>query len=217
MGSLYFQGMLRLRHIKKYYDKYLALSISSLELDQNIYWTKGPNGSGKSTLLRMVAGLLPFEGTISIDGKNLHHHPVLYRRSVSWADAEPLFPSFMTGREIVDFYRSIRQATHAEADTLIGLLSMQHYINHKISIYSSGMTKKLSLVLAFLGKVRVMVLDEPLITLDSQALEIICGLIRERHRNDGTLFLLSSHMDLDVPGFAPANQLTVSNNTVILG
>jgi ABC-2 type transport system ATP-binding protein len=205
--------MLDLLNIKKYYDKTIVLDIPALRLQQNIYWAKGPNGSGKSTLLRMVAGLLPFQGNILLDGISLKKHPLQYRSSVSWADAEPLFPLFLTATELINLFGSIRRSSLHDASALIELFGMHHFVNHKISTYSSGMIKKLSLLLAFLGNNSLIVLDEPLITLDKETVQAVCALISERCTK-GTTFLLSSHMDMDSNLLMAARQLSVQHHTV---
>lgn len=206
--------MLSLHNVRKYYDKHLALDIPDLRLGNNIYWAKGPNGSGKTTLLRMIAGLLPFEGNIMLNDVSLKDQSTTYRRCISWADAEPLYPPFLTGKELIGFYSHIRHVPAQEANALTASLEMDGYISQKIGSYSSGMTKKLSLVLAFIGSAKVMILDEPLITLDNNALAVISELILDRHDKLHTLFLLSSHVDLDRSLLSSAQQLVVRNNTV---
>ena len=84
--------MLELRNIKKSYHSEVVIQCQFLQLDKGIYWVKGTNGSGKTTLLKMIAGLLPFEGDIVYNKISQKNHPISYRRNVSWAEAEPLYP-----------------------------------------------------------------------------------------------------------------------------
>jgi ABC-2 type transport system ATP-binding protein len=210
----YFYLMLRLHNIEKFYDRKLALAIPQLELANDIYWVKGPNGSGKTTLLKMVAGLLPFDGNIELNNVSLKRQPVAYRRTVSWADAEPLFPAHMTGLEVAELYRAIRTSSKKEMHTLFDSFVMDNYIRNKIGTYSSGMTKKLSLVLALMGNVSLVILDESLITLDNEAMHMISTLINERHSSNGTSFLLSSHVDPENTVVPLSSQLLVKDQHV---
>lgn len=207
--------MLQLRNVKKSYHKHPVLDILSFQLPTGIYWVKGVNGSGKTTLLKMVAGLLPFEGDILFNDINLQYQPLAYRQQVSWAEAEPLFPAFMTGMELITLYRSIRKVPRHTADKLLELFMMTDYVKAAIGTYSAGMTKKLSLVLAFLGDAPIVVLDEPLITLDQEAFTSVCSYILERHTNEGTSFLMSSHQELDTRLVLSGKELTISNRTIV--
>jgi ABC-2 type transport system ATP-binding protein len=207
--------MLQFTNVKKSYNTQLILSIPALQLGSEIYWVKGANGSGKTTFLKIVAGLLPFEGDILLNSISLKNKPLPYRQNVSWAEAEPLFPMFMTGMDLINVYSSIRKASRHNIDMLIGRFNMTGFINTAIGTYSAGMTKKLSLLLAFLGDVNLIVLDEPLITLDHDAFTLVCTLITERNESDGTTFLLTSHQDLDMQLLLSGKELNVSNHTVI--
>ena len=93
--------MLELKNIKKSYNSKLVLQKDALQLDKGIYWVKGANGSGKTTLLKIIAGLLPFEGDILVDQTSQKNNPVDYRQKISWAEAEPLYPSFLTGNDLM--------------------------------------------------------------------------------------------------------------------
>jgi ABC-2 type transport system ATP-binding protein len=99
--------LLQILACKKEFNGRQVLDILSLKLDKGVYWLRGINGSGKTTLLRMIAGLIPFKGDILLHGISLRSNPFDYRRKVSLAEAEPLYPPFITGQELVGFYRSI--------------------------------------------------------------------------------------------------------------
>lgn len=206
--------MLQLTNVKKSYNRHGVLDIPFLQLRNGIHWLRGSNGSGKTTLLRMAGGLLPFEGDITFNSISLRKHPIAYRQMVSLAEAEPLYPVFLTGAELVSLYREIRKVPRQSADKLLDLFAMTAYIGNPIGTYSAGMTKKLSLVLAFLGDPSLVLLDEPLITLDAGALTAVCAYIGERSNNSETVFLLTSHQEADM-GLLPAGkELFVRDQTI---
>lgn len=188
--------MLELKYLQKKYGAGLIVDVPHFTMEQGIYWLKGTNGSGKTTLLKMVAGLLPFDGDIQLNTISLKKDAVAYRRLVSWSEAEPLYPSFMSGNNLVDLYRNIKKTTKEEATNLIDRLKMNSYIHQPIGTYSAGMVKKLSLLLAFMGSSSLVILDEPLITLDADAVEIIADMILEKNKEQGSSFLMSSHQEL---------------------
>jgi ABC-2 type transport system ATP-binding protein len=186
-------AMLQFANVYKTYDHQPVLEISSLKLERNIYWLQGINGSGKTTFLSMLAGLIPFKGDILLDGINLREKPLSYRRLVNFAEAEPLYPDFITGIELVSFYQEIRKATSVQTDLLVNLFKMHRFLSMPVGTYSSGMIKKLSLLLAFIGKPSLILLDEPLATLDEGSVHILPDLIRAYNKEFKTCFIFSSH------------------------
>jgi ABC-2 type transport system ATP-binding protein len=185
--------MLQFQQVKKLYNEQLILEIPSLKLEKGIYWLQGINGSGKTTFLRILAGLIPFNGDIQLEGVNLRQSPLPYRRLVNFAEAEPLYPDFITGTELVRFYKDIRKAAVVQTDMLINLFKMHRFLSQPVGSYSSGMIKKLSLLLAFIGRPSLLLLDEPLATLDESAIQAMPGLIHAYYKEFGTCFIFSSH------------------------
>jgi ABC-2 type transport system ATP-binding protein len=204
--------MLEIRNFTKAYGSFTVLRMDDLMIKPGVFWIKGVNGSGKSTLLKAVAGILDFEGEILLGGKiNLKEHPVAYRRRVNFAEAEPVFPEFLTGKEMMRLFASAKGAPSQQPDYLVDSMHMHAYVNEPLSTYSSGMLKKLSLALAFLGKPDLILLDEPLITMDTASLQVLYRWIEERHRDEHVSFFLSSHQPLET---AVTGTLTVANQTV---
>lgn len=203
--------MLELLQVRKSYNSAAPiLDIDSQVLDKGIYWLHGANGAGKTTLIRIIAGIAPFEGDILIDGHSQRREPVAYRRLVGWADAEPLYPGFLTGEEIISFYGGILSPEASQIAWLIQQLHIGDWINTRLSGWSSGMIKKLALLLAFLGRPAWITLDEPLITLDENGLTGLLALIREYHDQYGAGFLLSSHQPL------PGSRLRSTQNLILV-
>ncbi|WP_258134984.1 ABC transporter ATP-binding protein [Mucilaginibacter phenanthrenivorans] len=206
--------MLHFVEFKKFYGNYPALSIADFNIEPGIYWIKGVNGSGKSTLLKSISGILAFNGDIILEGGiSIKKQPVAYRKLVNFAEAEPLFPEFLTGMEMVKLFASAKDAPAGQELHFIESMKMHSYIDRPIGTYSSGMLKKLSLVLAFLGSPKLILLDEPLITIDTESLKILYSWIREQH-DQGVSFMLSSHQALDVDERLDAGELLVENQTL---
>jgi len=205
--------MVQFDHFAKQYGATTILQIDALTLPAGIYWVKGANGSGKSTLLRSMAGVLHFHGNITWNNLRLKKDTVPYRRLVNFAEAEPLFPEFLTGMEMIDLFRTAKGGTLHQEEYYIADMQMQAYIHQPIGTYSSGMLKKLSLVLAFLGTPQLILLDEPAITLDVQALDVLNRWITEQHAQHGTTFLISSHQPLAIEGLL-SHHVLIENHTV---
>ena len=207
--------MLEFISIQKFYGRRQVLDIPSLQLEKGIFWLQGANGSGKTTLLRMTGGLLPFKGDIRLDGVSLRKDPVSYRRAVSWSDAEPLYPAFLSGEDLLSFYLDIRGVSRDKAEYLVNLFQVRSYLASPIGTYSSGMVKKLSLLLAFVGDPSLIILDEPLVTLDHEAIPVVYRLVKETWHQKGTCFLISSHQELQASDLPITQKLTVAGQTLV--
>lgn len=201
--------MLEFLLVKKEYSERIILSVSELKLSEGIYWLTGANGSGKTTLLKMVSGLIPFSGHILIDGVDLRLKPMAYRKFISIAEAEARYPPFLTGKELIGFYQQIRNASSSQTELLAERLGFGQFISTPVGTYSSGMLKRLSLLLAFIGAPKWIFLDEPMANLDAEAVTILPGIIMEYHKTYGTNFIFSSHTRF------PDENLTVSQKLLI--
>jgi ABC-2 type transport system ATP-binding protein len=207
--------MIYFSKFQKYYGSIQVLGIEDVVIDPGIYWLKGVNGSGKSTLLKAIAGILFFNGDIVLY-KTLSQkkHPVEYRKVVNFAEAEPIYPEFLTGREMINVFTSAKNAPSDQFEYYIESMNMGLYIDQPVKSYSSGMLKKLSLVLAFLGHPKIILLDEPLITLDSDSLKVLYTWISMKFHRNGTTFILSSHQALEEERLPSANILLVESRTL---
>ncbi|WP_437919730.1 ABC transporter ATP-binding protein [Sphingobacterium sp. LRF_L2] len=187
--------MLEIRNLKKYYASYLALDIPYLDMKDGIYWINGKNGSGKSTFLKCLAGLLPYRGGISMQGHSLSRHPERYLQYVNYSATEPVYPDFLTGQDLIHFFLSAKHGNSVDVNPLVNGFQMQYVIRDRpISQYSSGMLKKLSLILAFIGQSRLILLDEPFITLDLDASAFLADQIYTRSKQGATI-LVSAHTE----------------------
>ena len=185
--------MLEFLLVKKEYSDRIILSVSELKLSEGIYWLTGANGSGKTTLLKMVSGLIPFSGHILIDGIDLRLKPTAYRKFISNAEAEPRYPPFLMGKELILFYQHIRKSSSSQTDMLTERLGFGRFLSNPVGTYSSGMLKRLSLLLAFIGAPKWIFLDEPMANLDAEAGAVLPEIIMEFHKTHGTHFIFSSH------------------------
>ncbi len=205
--------MLEITKIQKKYNQRTVLQIDKFLLNDGIHWLKGTNGSGKSTFLKIVGGQIPFEGEIKLGGIALKRNPVAYKRLVCYAEAEPLYPEFLTGNDLIHFYNSVRAADKKDSDDLIARFGISGYFKNPTGTYSSGMVKKLSLVLAFIGKTKLILLDEPFVTLDAVTVQILLDCIQE-FRQRGCSFIFTSHQSPETTSLALTSEMIAQHNTI---
>jgi len=206
--------MLQFDTVKKYYGSFPALDIPSLTLNSGTYWLKGENGSGKTTFLKMIGGLHSFEGNISLSKYSIRKNRVAYLQLINYAEAEPLYPSFLNARDLVALYCHTKKG---DLQKVLALLEQLHIIDaytKPLGTYSSGMLKKLSIALAFIGNPQWILLDEPLITVDADAVSIISSLINQARMENGVSFIFTSHQPFQ-PGTLHITQTLLAGEQTI--
>ena len=206
--------MIELKDYIKSYKNKLVLEIPFLKLEKNLYWIKGINGSGKSTLLKSIAGIIPYKGTIQIDGiPDDRKHRMIYRKLVNYCPAEANYPEFITGNELIQIQQETCDATESDVENLKNRFNATYFLDQHIVTYSSGMKKKLSLIIAFTGNPILILLDEPMAALDQEAMSVTEQLINERINNN-TSIIMTSHQEIATNGLLRPTILEVKNNTL---
>lgn len=206
--------MLKLQGVQKHYGSFLALEVPDLFINEGIWWVQGENGSGKTTLLKIIAGMHPFTGNITLcNTLSLKKQRQKFLRLVNYAEAEPLYPDFLTAEDLVRLYCKTKEGDFLQAQDLLKKLHVFDAYKQKLGSYSSGMIKKVSLVLAFIGKPKVILLDEPLITVDAHTVDNICNIINAYYKK-GVSFIITSHQAVSTDVINFTGRLEVEDRTV---
>jgi len=153
----------------------------------------GPNGAGKSTLLNLAVGLLPpTEGEVRVFGSARADDPAILGRIGFVAQDRPLYRGF-TVTEMLRFGAALNPRWDDDlARTRLGRLNIP--IGRKIHKLSSGQQSQVALVLALAKRPELIVLDEPVATLDPLARREFLQTLMDATVSDGLTVLLSSHL-----------------------
>lgn len=174
----------------------------------------GPNGSGKTTTLKMAAGLIrPDAGDVSIgEPPSAPWHPDA-RRIVSFLPQRVAFPEALTGIEVIDFYRRLRELPASRTDAVLRFASLNAAAARPVSTYSGGMVQRLGLAVAMLPEAGALLLDEPTAALDPDGLATFYTLVG-RGRTEGRTVLFTSHQVGDVERLADRFLVLVNGKLV---
>lgn len=196
--------LLGLNHLSYRYSPRFdpALSDLTLTIDSSrITGLAGANGSGKTTLIRILLGqLVGFEGTYRID--NTHILDVSgslpFRFGFGYAPETPILDDTLTGYEILTLVRDIRSIDNNAFERELSSFRLHLHIDEWLETqqcgeYSTGMRRKLATCIAFLGPLRMAILDEPTNGLDPLAVFGLKKIIQTK-KEQGTGTLLASHI-----------------------
>jgi ABC-2 type transport system ATP-binding protein len=192
-------ALVEISHVTKSFGAKVALDDISVSIPPGqICGLLGPNGAGKTTLFRLLMGILKTtEGALFIDGRDAFDERVEVKRLVGFLPDEPVFYSFLSGREILELSAGMHgldvKATMDRVAPLIARLRLADDINFYAEDYSRGMKKKLGLLLAMLHEPRLLILDEPTNGLDVESTHLFYDLILEESGR-GVTVLFSTHL-----------------------
>ncbi|HCT81056.1 MAG TPA: ABC transporter ATP-binding protein [Micromonosporaceae bacterium] len=182
---------------KRYGDKW-ALQDCSLHLPAGrIAALVGPNGAGKSTLLHMAVGLLrPDAGTVRVFDESPYNNTKILADIGFVAQDTPLYRDF-TASELVTMGGKLNPRwDEALARNRLAQLGIPP--NKPVGKLSGGQRAQVALALALAKRPRLLLLDEPVASLDPLArrefLQSLMGSVAE----SGTTVLLSSHLLADL-------------------
>jgi ABC-2 type transport system ATP-binding protein len=160
---------------------------------QEVFGFLGPNGAGKSTTIRCLMGMIrPTFGSAHIFGLDCLRDSVAVKRKVGYMPGDmPQFGS-LRGREIVAYLGGLRSTVDP---TLVRKIAERFDLDlgRRFREYSSGNKKKLGIVLAFMHKPDLLILDEPTGGLDPLNQQEFYRLVNET-RDAGATIFLSSHI-----------------------
>jgi ABC-type multidrug transport system ATPase subunit len=158
----------------------------------------GPNGAGKTTLFRLLMGILKAtDGHLLVDGLDAFEDRVEVKRLIGFLPDEPVFYSYLSGRETLELSAAMHgldvAETMAHLAQMIERLRLSDEIDGYAEDYSRGMKKKLGLLLAILHRPKLLVLDEPTNGLDVETTHLFYDLIFDL-AGDGVTILFSTHL-----------------------
>ncbi len=177
----------------KRYGKSWALLDCSLAVPEGVMAALvGPNGAGKSTLMNMAAGLtVPTAGTVTVLGGKQVGSPGALDDIAFMAQDAPVYRNL----SVADMLHLTRNLNRRFDETAARnrLADLDIPLNKKSGKLSGGQQAQLALTIALARRPRLLILDEPLSSLDPLARQDFMGTVMTAMADDGMSVLLSSH------------------------
>lgn len=158
--------MIEIRDVSKAFGSIQALDHIGMQIEEaKVFGLIGTNGAGKSTLLRILAGVLRADqGDVVIDDETVYENDDI-KQKVFFMSDDQYYLSSSTPKDMARFYASVY--TNFDLNVFLELLSVFRLeLERKISTFSKGMKKQLSVVLALSSKAKYLLCDETFDGLD---------------------------------------------------
>ncbi len=190
--------MIEVKDLTKNYGDLAAVQGISFNVEQGqVIGFLGPNGAGKSTTMRILTGFFPASaGTATIDGFEVHQHPMEVKRRVGYLpERVPLYEE-MTVKAFLTFVANSkhlkRNAIKGEIERVLDRCGLEPMVSRTIGHLSKGYRQRVGLAQAILGAPPVLILDEPTSGLDPKQIIEIRQMIKS-FAGDHTV-LISTHI-----------------------
>ncbi len=193
-------GAIALRDVRLELGGQPILAGVSLEIGaREFVGVLGPNGAGKTTLMRAILGLVtPRRGTIEVLGRPVRrgNPSVGYMPQVRFS-ASPRLSGWDFVAAALDGHRPglpmHGKSGRAEIDRALELVGATALARRPLVEMSGGERQRLLLAQALIGRPRLLLLDEPLISLDPHHQRAVVALVRSLQAELGIAVLFSAH------------------------
>ena len=165
----------------------------------------GPSGAGKTTVLRCIAGLERVKGRVSVGGQ-LWQDASSFRpphlRPVGYVFQEPSLFVHLPVRGNLEFGLKRAASARVGLDEVVAFLGLEPLLGRSIAKLSGGERQRVAIGRALLAQPELLLLDEPMAALDSQAKSEILPYLERLHQLMRIPVLYVSHDPREVARFA---------------
>ncbi len=191
--------ILAVRGVEKAFGKTRVLQGIDLAIPQGaVVGLLGTNGSGKSTLIKCLVGLLkPDAGDLTIFGESCWNLSALAKSRIGYVPQElKLFP-WMKVKHVVNYIAAFYPTWDYDlSNRLIDEWDLPR--DHRVGPHSTGQMQKLAIILALGHRPDLLILDEPVASLDPLARREFLRSIRELAADERHTILFSTHITSDL-------------------
>lgn len=185
-----------IEHLSKSFDKKQVLRDISFRFEPgNIYGLLGRNGAGKTTLFNCInRDIRSDSGSFYLESEGVRRE--LLPEDVGYVLSTPTVPEFLTAREFLKFFLEINEASITNPRPQDELFSMMGIApedqDRLLKDFSHGMKNKMQMLVNIIAEPNILLLDEPLTSLDVVVAEEMKLLLRKL--KTGRITILSTHI-----------------------
>lgn len=191
--------MIRVEKLNKTFGKTVILDNVNLSIeDGKIYGFIGRNASGKTVLFKILCGFIsPTKGDIIIDGKKIGKDLDFPERCGIIIE-NPGFIDYLSGFKNLEILASINNIiSKKDIEEVMLRVGLDPNNTKSVKKYSLGMRQKLAIAQAIMERPKILILDEPMNSLDEESVEVIRNILLDL-KKQGVTILISSHIREDI-------------------
>ena len=168
--------------------------------EREIFGLLGPNGSGKTTTINCLSGLIkPTGGALRVGGFDVQRETSRVREILGICPQETALFPYLSGRENIqlfgDLYAVPREQLKQNVTYVIEKVGLASDIDRRVSKYSGGMKRRISIAMALVQDPKILFLDEPTIGMDPQSRRAIWDFVSELKKRGKTILLTTHYME----------------------
>src|SRR5579859_5484598 len=200
--------MIKAAHLTKKYRKKVAVSDLSFVVETGkVTGFLGPNGAGKSTTMRLMLGLDNGGGSTTFDGKPLHKYVRPSQVVGILLEAKAFHPT-RSPRQHLRILADAGGIPTGRVEEALDLVGLSDVAKKKPGKFSLGMSQRLGIAAAILGKPKYLMLDEPANGLDPEGIAWLRDFLKD-YADKGNAVFVSSHLLSEMSQMA--------DNVVVIG
>ena len=185
--------MIKAENVTKRFDGMPAVDNVSVDIKEGIvFGMVGTNGAGKSTLLRMISGVLKAdEGAITVDDMPVFENPAA-KKEVFYISDDAYYLNNGTPVDMADYYGAVYERFNRKRYIeLLDQLGLP--LSRKISTFSKGMKKQVSILLGVCAGTKYLLCDETFDGLDPVMRQAVKSIFAKEITERGLTPVLASH------------------------
>lgn len=185
--------MIESRNLTKKYRKKVAVDDISFTVETGkVTGFLGPNGAGKSTTMRLMLGLDNGKGKTTFGGKTLQEHRQPSKEVGILLEAKAFHPT-RSARNHLKVLAAAGDIPYSRVDEALDIVGLKDVAKKKPGKFSLGMSQRLGIAAAILGKPKYLLLDEPANGLDPEGIHWLRQFLKD-YASQGNAVFVSSHL-----------------------
>jgi ABC-2 type transport system ATP-binding protein len=206
--------MIKADHLGKKYRKKVAVNDLSFEVATGkVTGFLGPNGAGKSTTMRLMLGLDNGKGSTLFDGKKLHEYSEPSKIVGILLEAKAFHPT-RSARNHLKILATAGNIPLKRVDEVLDIVGLKDVAKKGPGKFSLGMSQRLGIAAAILGKPKYLMLDEPANGLDPEGIAWLRDFLK-KYADEGNAVFVSSHLLSEMSQMAD-NILVIGKGKLII-